>query len=80
METKSGPNQENAIRFARVELQKQPWYRGVDLISVPSEEFCKHRMIDAIRMIVEATEIRDGMSDATRILADAMTTRDSSTK
>lgn len=80
METKYGPNQENVIRFARVELQKQPWYRGVDLTSVPSEEFCKHRMIDAIRMIVEATEIRDGMSDAVRILTEATATRDSSTK
>lgn len=73
METSYGPKQENVIRFARAELQKQPWYRGVDLTSVPSEEFCKTRTIDAVRIVVEATARRDSMADAIRILMESKT-------
>lgn len=52
--------QAEVYRLARAELQKQPWYNGVMIESIPEHEVCQRRQIEAVSIVVAATTERDG--------------------
>lgn len=52
--------QAEVLRYARVELQKMPWYAGVVLDQFPCHERCKRMFFEAVADVVRNTTERDG--------------------
>jgi len=50
-----GEYQEKVFLEAKIFIQNEPWYRGVCLDAMPSEEYCKNHSSQAIANLIAET-------------------------